>query len=51
MKARTVCCKAIVDTKTASVAKNKWGEYLVCGKECKDFLEMATEAQMKKLTG
>ena len=40
MKARTICCKALVDTKTGHVAKNKWGEFWVCNKE---FLEMATE--------
>ena len=51
MKARSVCCKKLVDTKEKdSVAKNKWGEFLVCGRDCKEFLEMATEAQMKKMT-
>ena len=49
MKARTVCCKSVVDTKSAPIAKNKWGEFLVCNKECKDFLGLSTEAQMKKI--
>lgn len=51
MKARTVCCKALVDTKKAPIAKNKWGEFLVCNDACADFLKMATEQQMKKITG
>jgi len=51
MKARTVCCKAIVDTKTAPVAKNHSGEFLVCSNECKEFMELATEQQMKKIMG
>jgi len=51
MKARTVCCKALVDTKSAPVAKNKWGEFLVCNEGCADIVKMATEPQMKKLMG
>lgn len=50
MKARTVCCRALVDTKQGRVAKNKWGEFLVCNDDCKGMLEMATEPQMKKFT-
>ena len=50
MKARTVCCKKLVDTKDTPVAKNKWGQFLVCSDECKSFIEMANEAQMKKIT-
>jgi len=49
MKARTVCCSTLVDTKTAPIAKNKYGEFLVCNDTCKDFLSDATDAQMKKL--
>ncbi len=51
MKARTVCCKTFVETKSAPVAKNKWGEFLVCNETCADFLKMATEQKMKKITG
>lgn len=51
MKARTVCCKTLVDTKKAPVAKNKWGEFLVCSDECASFLKMATEPQMKQIMG
>ncbi len=50
MKARTVCCKALVDTKKAPVAKNKFGEYLVCNEACADFMKVATKEQMSKLT-
>ncbi len=49
MKARTICCKALVDTKTAPIAKNKWGEFLVCNEACASFIKMATEAQIKKI--
>ena len=49
MKARTVCCKTIVNTASAPVAKNRWGEYLVCNDTCKKVVEMATEEQMKTL--
>jgi len=49
MKARTVCCKTLVDTKKAPVAKNKWGEFLVCNETCADFVKIATEPQMKKV--
>ncbi|MFA6035496.1 MAG: hypothetical protein WC759_00885 [Candidatus Micrarchaeia archaeon] len=51
MKARTVCCKVLVDTKDASIAKTKKGDALVCNAECKGFVEMATDEQLKKLFG
>ena len=50
MKARTVCCRKLVDAKKAPHAKNKWGEFLVCNNDCKEFLAMATKEQMEKLT-
>lgn len=50
MKARTVCCHKLVDTQTAPMAKNKWGEYLVCNSSCKSVMEMATQEQMDKLS-
>lgn len=50
MKARTVCCNKVVETKTAPVAKNKWGEFLVCNRSCADFVKMATKEQMDKIT-
>ncbi len=49
MKARTVCCQRLVDAKSAPVAKNKWGEFLVCNDTCAEFMKMATEPQMKKI--
>lgn len=49
MKARSVCCKTLVDTTSAPTAKNKWGEFLVCNDTCAQFVQMATEEQMKKL--
>jgi len=39
----------MVDTDQAAVAKNKWGEFLVCNDDCKSFLEMATPEQMEKI--
>ncbi len=49
MKARTVCCRTLVDTASTPTAKNKWGEFLVCNDTCVQFVQMATEEQMKKL--
>ncbi|MBI2675200.1 MAG: hypothetical protein HYX24_01980 [Candidatus Aenigmarchaeota archaeon] len=49
MKARTVCCRKLVDAEKAPKAKNKWGEFLVCNDTCKGFCEMATKEQMDKL--
>lgn len=49
MKARTVCCRALVDTDKAHVAKNKWGEFLVCNEACAHVVQTATEEQMKKM--
>ena len=51
MKARTVCCKTLVDTKSAPIAKTKKGDALVCNDDCKSFLEMATDEQLKKMFG
>lgn len=49
MKARTVCCKKLVDTDEAPTAQNKWGEFLVCNEACKKVCEMATEEQMNAI--
>ena len=49
MQARTVCCQKLVDTKKAPVAKNKYGEFLVCNNSCKSFVETATKEQMDKI--
>jgi len=49
MTARTVCCEKVVDTKEAPIAKNKWGEFLVCNKACASFMKMATEDQMQTI--
>ena len=49
MTARTVCCHALVDTKKTPSAKTKYGEFLVCNDNCKDFVQMATKDQMDKI--
>jgi len=47
MKARTMCCKKLVDVGKAAKAKIKGEEYLVCNDQCKKFAEMATPEQLK----
>lgn len=50
MFARTACCKVLVDTAKAPVAKAKTGEqFLVCNDNCKKFVEMATPAQIAEI--
>lgn len=49
LMARTVCCRALVDSSKVPKAKNRWGEFLVCTEECKTYVEKANEAQMRKL--
>jgi len=49
MKARSICCSAVVDADKVPKAKNMWGEFLVCNDECKKKVESASEVQMQNM--
>ncbi len=51
-KARTVCCRMLVDTDKAQMAVTKTGEqFLVCNDNCRRFIETATPEQIKEISG
>jgi YHS domain-containing protein len=49
VKARTICCKAVVDVSKAPKAKIKGQEYVTCNDTCKKFIEGANEKQLKEM--
>ncbi len=49
MKARTTCCKALIEVGKGARAKLKGVEYLVCNDGCRKMLESATSQQMKMM--
>ncbi|HLB28541.1 MAG TPA: hypothetical protein VJM69_00235 [Dehalococcoidia bacterium] len=48
-KARTVCCRTLVDVETAPKAKAQNMELLVCNDTCKGFIEKASPEQLQEL--
>ena len=49
--ARTICCSHVVDAETAPRARVLGNEYLVCGDNCKRFIErnISSEEQLRDL--
>lgn len=48
-KARTVCCRVLIDVETASRAKVQNMELVVCNDTCKGFVEKASPEQIQDL--
>ena len=48
-KARTVCCKTLIDVETASRAHVQEMELVVCNDTCKGFIEKASPEQIQEL--
>jgi len=49
VKARTVCCRTLVDVETAPKAKVQDMELVVCNDTCKGFVEKASPEQIQEL--
>ena len=48
-KARTVCCRVVIDVETAPKAKLQHMELVVCNDTCKGFVEKASPEQIEEL--
>ncbi len=48
-KARTVCCKVLIDVETAPRASVQDMELVVCNDTCKGFVEKASAEQIQEL--